>query len=156
MAKTKVQGSRFWAFDGVTLERLNCLKTFDPGAGSTGKIDDTCLDEPDTKSSIPGLEDPGEGSLGFDIDDTNPSHLKIIQWAESKKELQIVVAASSGTGEPTIETDTLVFPQTRSFWTYKAILTTPVWKFDPDTLVNCGVTQQRKTKTTFHPKAIIP
>ncbi|WP_151778756.1 phage tail tube protein [Acinetobacter bereziniae] len=151
MAKKKVQGSRFYAFDGTTLTRLDCLKTFDPGSDSVGKIDDTCLDEPDTKSSVPGLSDPGDGSLGFDIDTKNPSHLKIVNWANDKKELQIIVGASDSTIEPTIEDETVVFPTGRAWWHFQASLTTPVWKFDADTLVNCTVTMQRKSKTFFLP-----
>ncbi|MHA3081890.1 phage tail tube protein [Acinetobacter sp. ANC 5383] len=55
MAKLKVQGSRWWAFDGTTLIRLVCLKTFDPGSDSAGKIETTCLDDDETKTYIPGL-----------------------------------------------------------------------------------------------------
>lgn len=150
--KIKVQGSRFFAFDGETITRMGCLKTFDPGSDSTGKMEDTCLDEKDTKSYLPGLSDPGEGSLGFDINLKNPSHIKIINWATEKKELQIIVGSSGSEIEPTVEDGKVLLPATRTWWTFDASLTTPVWKFEADTLVNCTVTMQRKTKTTFTPE----
>lgn len=153
--KIKVQGSRFFAFDGEKITRMGCLKTFDPGSGSTTKIDDTCLDEPDTKSSTPGLEDPGDGSLGFDIDVKNPSHLEIVEWATAKKTMTIIVGSPGlDTEVPTVETGALILPKTRTWWVFDATLTTPVWKFEPDTLVNCTITMQRKTKTDFKPETV--
>ncbi|MDQ8951942.1 phage tail tube protein [Acinetobacter rudis] len=150
--KLKVQGSRFFAFDGENIKRMQCLKTFDPGSDSTTKIDDTCLDEPDTKSSVPGLSDPGDGSLGFDIDIKNPSHLEIVEWANQKKQLTIIVGSADSDAVPTVEDGALIFPKTRTWWVFDATLTTPVWKFDQDTLVNCTITMQRKSKTDFKPE----
>lgn len=151
--KIKVQGSRFFAFDGEKITRMQCLKTFDPGSDSTTKIDDTCLDEPDTKSSVPGLSDPGDGSLGFDIDTKNPSHLEIVEWANKKKSMTIIVGSpGEDTDVPIVEDGVLIFPKTRSWWVFDATLTTPVWKFDQDTLVNCTITMQRKSKTDFKPE----
>lgn len=152
MAKLRVQGSRWWAFDGTTLVRLVCLKTFDPGSDSAGKIEITCLDEEETKSYIPGLSDPGDGSLGFDIDTENASHLQIVQWATEKKALTIIQGGTDSQSVPTVTAGVLdALPTDRTWWQFKASLTTPVWKFDADTLVNCTVTMQRSSATTFIP-----
>lgn len=155
MAKMRVQGSRWWAFDKVTatLMRLECLKTFEPGSDSAGKIEDTCLDEEDTKSYLPGLTDLGEGSMGFDFDEENASHMQIYAWADAKKDLTIIQAAKGDqTIVPTVEDGELKIPNTRTFWRHEASLTSPAWKFDADGLVNCTVTLQRRAKTTFLPK----
>lgn len=152
MAKLRVQGSRWWAFDGTTLTQLVCLKTFDPGSDSAGKIETTCLDEEETKTYIPGLSDPGDGSLGFDIDTSNPSHLKIVQWATDKKALTIIQGGTDSQSVPTVTSGVLdTLPTDRTWWRFEASLTTPVWKFDADTLVNCTVTMQRSSATTFIP-----
>lgn len=148
MATIKVNGSRWFAFDPETktVIRLQCLKTFDPGSDSAGKIETTCLDEAETKSYIPGLSDPGEGSLGFDFDTENASHLQIIKWAQAKKELTIIWAEpKNDTDIPTLDNGVLTLPTNRTFWRFDASLTTPVWKAESDTLVNCTVTLQRKT-----------
>lgn len=151
--KLKVQGSRFFVFDGEKITRMKCLKTFDPGSDSTTKIDTTCLDEPDTKSSEPGLVDPGDGSLGFDIDVKNPSHLEIVNWASEKKGLTIIIGSPGDDAiVPTIEDGAVIYPKTRTWWVFEATLTTPVWKFEPDTHVNCTITMQRKSKTDFKPE----
>lgn len=148
MAKIKVNGSRWFAYDSETktVIRLQCLKTFDAGSDSAGKIETTCLDEAETKSYIPGLSDPGEGSLGFDFDTENASHLQIIKWAQAKKALTIIWAEpKNDTDIPTVADGVLKLPTNRTFWQFDASLTTPVWKADADTLVNCAVTIQRKT-----------
>ncbi|MHA3078774.1 phage tail tube protein [Acinetobacter sp. ANC 5502] len=153
MAKLRVQGSRWWAFDGTTLIRLVCLKTFDPGSDSAGKIEITCLDEEETKSYIPGLSDPGDGSMGFDIDTENASHLQIVQWATEKKALTIIQGGTDSQSIPTVTAGVLdALPTDRTWWKFDASLTTPVWKFDADTLVNCTVTMQRKSATKWIPK----
>ena len=152
MAKLKVQGSRWWAFDGTKLIRLECLKTFDPGSDSAGKIETTCLDDEETKTYLPGLSDPGDGSMGFDIDTENASHLQIVQWATEKKALTIIHGAPGSDSVPTVTAGVLdTLPTDRTWWRFEASLTTPVWKFDADTLVNCTVTMQRSSATTFIP-----
>lgn len=155
MAKIKVQGSRWFAFDPETktVTRLECLKTFDAGSDSAGKIETTCLDEEETKSYTPGLSDPGDGSLGFDFDTENASHLQIIKWAQAKKELTIIFAEpKNDTDIPTVDNGVLKLPTNRTFWQFDASLTTPVWKTEADALVNCTVTMQRKTANKLIPK----
>ena len=152
MAKLRVQGSRWWAFDGTELIQLTCLKTFDPGSDSAGKIETTTLDSEETKTYIPGLSDPGDGSMGFDIDTENASHLQIVQWATEKKALTIIHGAPGSDSVPTVTAGVLdTLPTDRTWWRFEASLTTPVWKFDADTLVNCTVTMQRSSATTFIP-----
>lgn len=152
MAKLRVQGSRWWAFDGTELIQLTSLKTFDQGSDSAGKIETTTLDSEETKTYIPGLSNPGDGSLGFDIDTSNPSHLKIVQWATEKKALTIIQGGTDSQAVPTVTGGVLSpLPAGRTWWQFDASFTTPVWKFDADTLVNCTVTMQRSSKTTFTP-----
>lgn len=154
MAKIRVQGSRWFAFDPVakTVTRLQCLKTFDSGSDSSGKIETTCLDEDESKSYLPGLSDPGEGSLGFDFDPEKPSHLQIIGWAQAKKELTIIWAEpKNDTDIPTVDNGALKLPTNRTFWQFDASLTAPVWKSEADALVNCTVTMQRKTSVKLIP-----
>lgn len=152
MSHIRANGSRFFASDGKEIVRLVCLKTFDLGSDSTGKIETTCLDDSDTKSYIPGLADPGDGSFGFDINKDNASHLKILDWAERRTELTIIVAEPGNeTDLPKIENGELKLPNNRTFWKCVATLANPVWKFEADTLVNCTVTLQRKTKVIHLP-----
>lgn len=144
----RVQGSRFWAYEpeSQTLIRLYCLTAFDPGSDSAGKIEDTCLDEANLKTYVPGLSDAGEGSLGFNFDLNNTSHAQILAWAESKVPLTIVMGEPKNDVDiPTVDAGALKLPTNRTFWKMDATLTNPVWKFEKDTLVNCTVTMQRKT-----------
>ena len=146
MANIRVNGSRFYAVVGSVVQRLQCLKTIDFGSDSTGKIETTCLDDSDTKSYTPGLADPGDGSMGFDFDKANQSHLKIIDWAQNKTEMTIIVAEpGNDTDIPTVENGEIKLPTNRTFWKCVGTLSSPTWKFEADTLVNCTTTLQRKT-----------
>lgn len=146
MARINVQGSRFYAVVGSVVQRLQCLKTIDFGSDSTGKMEITCLDDTETKSYLPGLADPGDGSMGFDFDKANASHLKIIDWAQNKTEMTIIVAEpGNNTDIPTVENGEIKLPTNRTFWKCVGTLSSPVWKFEADTLANCTVTLQRKT-----------
>ncbi|WP_269914012.1 phage tail tube protein [Acinetobacter sp. HY1485] len=146
MSQIRVQGSRVYAVVGAVVERLQCLKTIDFGSDSTGKMEITCLDESDTKSYLPGLTDPGDGSMGFDFNKANESHLKVIDWAQKKTEVTLIMAEpGNDTDIPKVENGEIKLPTNRTFWKCVGTLSSPAWKFEADTLVNCTVTLQRKT-----------
>ena len=90
--------------------------------------------------------------MGFDIDTANASHLQIVQWATDKKELTIIQGGTDSTSIPTVTAGVLDdLPADRTWWKFGASLSAPSWKFDADTLVNCSVTMQRSSATTFIP-----
>ena len=102
MAEMRVQGTNVFAFDGAEITQLVCVTSIDLGSDSTSKIETTCLEEKSSKSYIPGLSDPGDGSLSIKLDLKNSSHLKLIQWAQDRKELDFYIGASDGSTPPTV------------------------------------------------------
>lgn len=156
MALLNVQGSNLYMSDGTTLTKLVCVKTIDLGSDSISKRDTTCLEETSSKSYLPGLADPGEGSLTFDLDPANTSHLALINAASSNTQATFYLLASDGTAVPTTTGTapniTVTVPTGRSYWTFKAAVTNPVPKFEADALVGYTVTLQRSTKVTLVPK----
>ena len=76
MAEMRVQGTNVFAFDGAEITQLVCVTSIDLGSDSTSKIETTCLEEKSSKSYIPGLSDPGDGSLSIKLDLKNSSPLK--------------------------------------------------------------------------------
>lgn len=152
MAEMRVQGTNVFAFDGTEITQLICVTSIDLGSDSTSKIETTCLEEKSSKSYIPGLSDPGDGSLSIKLDLKNASHLKLIQWAQDRKELEFYIGASDGSAPPTVAVDAVTLPATRSFWGYKAALTPAVPTFEADSIVGYQFTMQRSTGVTLTPK----
>ena len=151
MAELRTQGTNVFAFDGTEITQLVCVTGIDLGSDSTSKIDKTCLEETKSKSYIPGLSDPGDGSLSIKLDIENESHLKLIEWAEDRKELEFYIGASDSTAPPTVTLDAVALPTGRSFWSYKAALTPAVPTFEADSIVGYKFTMQRSTGVTLLP-----
>ena len=107
----------------------------------------------DGKSYLTGLADPAQGSLGFNLDTENESHLKMIEWAEDKKDgLQFYLGSSESTAAPTATGGVVTLPATRSWWSFKGGISTPVPSFEADALVGYTVTLERETTVAFTPK----
>lgn len=153
MADVRVQGTNVYAFDGTTITQLLCLTTIDLGSDSTTRIENTCLDEPNTKTYVTGLSDPAQGSLGFNLDPENASHLQLIEWAQDKKDgIEFYMGSSEGTAAPTATGGIVTLPATRSWWSFKGGISTPVPTFEADALVGYTVTLERSTTVAFTPK----
>ena len=154
MAELRTQGTNVFAFDGTSITQLVCVTGIDLGSDSTSKIDKTCLEETKSKSYIPGLSDPGEGSLSIKLDLKNASHLKLIQWAENRKELEFYIGASDSIAPPTVATNKVSLPTGRSFWSFKGALTPAVPTFEADSIVGYQFTLQRSTGVTLTPATV--
>lgn len=154
MANVRVQGTNVFAFDGTTITQLSCLTAIDFGGDSTTRIENTCLDETQSKTYMTGLADPAQGSLGFKLDTENLSHLQMIDWAEAKKDgLEFYIGSSESADLPTVTGGVLdALPTTRSWWSFKGGLSTPVPTFAADALVGYTVTLERETTIAFTPK----
>lgn len=93
MANVKTQGTQvFTVIDGQVV-RFVCVKKIGFGQDTFSKIDVTCLDAED-KEYIRGMRDPGEGAFDIDYDDTNTSHDKLAEIAESGEKLDWYVGSS--------------------------------------------------------------
>lgn len=151
MAELRTQGTNVFGFDGTEITQLICVTGIDLGSDSTSKIDKTCLDEEKSKSYITGLSDPGDGSISIKLDLKNTSHLKLIEWAEERKELEFYIGASDSKSPPTVAMNEVALPTDRSFWSFKASLAPAVPTFEADNIVGYQFTLQRSTGVTLTP-----
>lgn len=152
MAKKGVlsQGTHVWILHGTvpTLTRIMCIKSIAWGDDSATEIDNTCLDEPTTKTNDYGLTTPGEGNLVINTDPKNATHLTVLDLAANKELIGIYVGWSDGAGEPELTGNTVTLPETRS-WSYaSAIIRKNSAVFDPDALVNHTLPFKRQTEVT--------
>ena len=152
MAKVKVQGTNVFVWDGTELTQLGCLKTIDYGSDSPTRIEDTCLEETDSKGYSYGLNDPGAGSLGFTYDDENESHLKLIEWGESRKSLTFYVGLDKSTDVPTGTSGTVTLPTSRNWHTFNANLTSGQPTLEADSFVKYSLPMQRSTGVKTVPR----
>lgn len=154
MAVIKTQGTSVYVFDGTKVTKLDCITGIDLGGDSTTRVDLTCLDETSSKSYVSGLSDPGEGSLTFNLDTANASHLAALLLAENKAVgVKFFIGTSDGLGAVTATGGNVTVPTTRSWWKFEGSLSSPVPSFEADAVVGYTVTLNRSTKVTFTPKA---
>lgn len=154
MAELRTQGTNVFAFDGTDITQLVCVTGIDLGSDSTSKIETTCLEETKSKSYIPGLSDPGDGSISIRLDFQNQTHLKLIEWAEGRKDLEFYIGASDSIAVPTVVSGEVALPTGRSFWTFKGALTPAVPTFEADSVVGYQFTLQRSTGVTPVPATV--
>ena len=154
------QGTKVWIKHGEdaapTLTKMDCITGIVLGDDSPTEIDDTCLDEPDSASSMYGLNKPGEGSITINTDPKNATHMTLLQLAEDKELVEVYVGWSDGKTEPTLATEPVTLPETRTWTTFTARLKAGAPTFDPDSLVKHAVGVKRQTKAVTAFKTATP
>lgn len=147
------QGTKVWVLHGEvpTLTRMDCITSIEFGDDSATDIDDTCLEETETKTSQPGLNTPGEGSIKIKTDPDNASHMTLLKLAEEKAAVKIYVGWSDGKEAPTLSGSEVTLPHERTFSTCAASLRVSSPTFEPDSLIehSIGLKRQSKVTTTF-------
>lgn len=146
------QGTKVWIEHGDAaapiLTRMDCITSISLGDDSVNDIDDTCLEETDVKTSQPGLTTPGDGEIVIKTDPLNASHMKLLQLAESRTPVKVYIGWSDGTTAPTLATDTVTLPTTRTFSSFDAVLRVSSPTFEPDSLVEHKIAMKRQSKVT--------
>jgi hypothetical protein len=127
---------------------MDCITSISLGDDSVSDIDDTCLEETDTKTSQPGLNTPGEGEITIKTDPLNASHMKLLQLAENRTPVKVYIGWSDGTTAPTLNATVVTLPTTRTFTTFDAILRVSSPTFEADSLVEHKVAMKRQSKVT--------
>ena len=146
------QGTQVWIEHGdsaaPTLTKMDCITSISLGDDSVSDIDDTCLEETNTKTSQPGLNTPGEGEIVIKTDPLNASHMKLLQLAENREPVKVYIGWSDGTTAPTLNATKVTLPTKRTFTTFNAILRVSSPTFEADSLVEHKVAMKRQSKVT--------
>lgn len=125
--------------------KVACPTALDPGSESADDIDDTCLDERDTRSIRAGLTSPGEASITINTDPTMASHGRLFDLKQSKRVLFWAVGWSDGTAVPTADADDedFVLPTTRTWNLFRGTLATFPFAFETNSVVQSAMTIKR-------------
>lgn len=125
--------------------RVACPTAFDPGSESADDIDDTCLDERDTRSILPGLSSPGEATLTINTDPSTASHVRLHQLKKDKVMLLWAVGWSDGVALPTVaaSADDFTLPTARTWNIFRGTLATFPFAFESNSVVQSAMTIKR-------------
>lgn len=145
------QGTHLFVVDpnatgGAAVVRIKKATAFNPGANPADQIEDTDLEETNTRTYLRGLRTPGQGNMTLNADPAEPSHVLLHEMAESDQPVMtdIIVGWADGTSAPTIDTEgNLVFPSDRTFYHINAYVSDFPFDFQTNALVATEATFQR-------------
>lgn len=121
MPVVKTQGTQAFVVIDDEVVRFKCLKKIGYGQDSFSKIDITCLDA-ESKQYERGIRDPGEGSIELNYDDTNTSHDRLLEIAESGEKLKWYIGSGHSEVEPTLAVGVVTLPPSRSWNEFTAYI----------------------------------
>ena len=152
------QGTSVWIKHGETpvLTKMNCITGVVIGDDVPTDIDDTCLEEEDSKTSSYGLSTPGEGSISINTDPKNATHITLLQLADDREYVEVFIGLSDGKVEPELTGDTVTLPEGRSWNSFPALLKNSAPVIDPDSLVKHTVSMKRQSRAIMSWKTTTP
>jgi|26BtaG_2_1085354.scaffolds.fasta_scaffold00195_14 hypothetical protein len=130
---------------GPSIVRVRKATAFNPGANPADQIEETDLEEINSKQYRRGLRTPGQATMTVNADPAQPSHVRLSEFAEGDEDtvLEWFVGWSDGTDLPTIESGEVVLPTTRTWYKFSAYVSDFPFDFQGNTLVATQVTMQR-------------
>lgn len=125
MERILPQGTELYALlpkEGTPAEfevvKVDCAVSIDFGEDTRDDLDDTCLEERDNHSTVPGLNTPGESKVTVRINPQNPGHVRLHQLSDTGERLQWALGWSDGNEPPTLKsggTKEFELPTTRTW-----------------------------------------
>lgn len=146
------QGTNVWIKHGeptaAILTKMICIKGIQLGDDTPTDIDNTCLEEEDSKTSVNGLNQPGEGSITLNTDPDNATHITLLKLADDNADVEIYIGWSDGKVVPTLEplTGKVTLPEDRTWTSTTARLKAGAPTFEPDALVGHTISLKRQSK----------
>ena len=117
--------------------------------GAKDQIDTSCLDATE-RSFLPGLGNPGQVSVPFNLDPTSTSHDVLWDLKEAGDVLNWMVCLSDGTADPTIDSeDDLTPPAGRSYFKFAGYIADVNIDVAGNDIVRGTLTIQRSGTVTY-------
>lgn len=160
------QGTQVYALvpteaDPSIFEVLNveCPTEFDPGTATADQIEDTCLDETDSRTYKRGLRSPSEATLTINADPRNASHVRLFElsqgdnqnikwaigWADGKDIAPTAVQDSNGDYDFNL-------PTGRTWYVFEGYISDFPFSFEVNSVVSSAITIQRSGPALWIPK----
>lgn len=157
MANVKTKGTQLFTVIGGQVVKFICMKKIGFGQDSFSKLDVTCL-ESDIREYERGIRDPGEGAIAIDYNDTNTSHDKLAEIADSGEKLEWFVGTGESTSAPTYDATTGIdLPDDRTWLTFKGYLNDAAPNdLEVDATMGYEYTLVRTSKVTRTKRTVTP
>lgn len=139
---------------GPAIVRLRKATQFNPGGNPAGQIDDTDLEEIDSRQYKRGLRTPGQASFIVNATPQEPSHIRLNELAEGGDDVTLdwYIGWADGKELPTLEDGEVVLPSTRTWYHFRAYVSDFPFDFQTDALVATNAALQRSGGGTWIPK----
>lgn len=136
-----------------TLMQIGCPTSISLGEVSVDTIETTCLSST-TRSYETGLETPGEGSIGINLNPKDESHMWLyeIQDDKTKNTVWVILGMSESTDSPELVEDKVELPDTRSWLVAKANIQGFSFNIEANSIVQVDIPIQRSGVIGFKPK----
>jgi len=160
------QGTQVYALVPTVLDpsiyevlNVECPTDFDPGTSPADEIEDTCLDETDSRTYKRGLRSPSEATLTINADPRNASHVRLFElsqgdssnikwavgWSDGKDIAPSAVQDSSGDFD-------LDFPAARTWYVFEGYIADFPFSFEGNSVVSSAITIRRSGPALWIPK----
>jgi len=157
----KTQGTELFFINvlgspAAELVKLSCPTGITGLGGASDQIEDTCLDTVGDKTFKPGLGNPGQVSVPFNMIPTADSHQILFELKEAGSVLKWLICLSDGTNDPTLSTGEFVVPTGRTSLAFSAYIADVNIDIATNELVRGTLTLQRSGSVVGHWNAPVP
>jgi hypothetical protein len=151
----KTQGTHLFMIETVsasdpTITKLVCPTGIQGLGGAKDQIETTCLDTTVDKEYVPGLGNPGQVTVPFNLIPRDTSHQILFTLKEAGTVLKWLACLSESTEVPTLDSDALAFitPTTRSSLAFDAYISDVNIDIANNEIVKGTLTLQRSGTVT--------
>lgn len=131
--------------------KINGAAEFNPGDETADEIPTTDLSERKAHTFVIGLTDPGEASITLQVDPTDLKH-KLLYDLRGEQ-LEFMVGWSDGTSVPTIESEALSLPTSRTWFKFSGAIKSFPFDFSGNSVVKATITIRRSGSGVWSTKA---
>ncbi|WP_342594523.1 phage tail tube protein [Salinicola lusitanus] len=157
------QGTQVFMVRSATVKRIKGATAFNPAGNPRDQLDDTTLEDTDSRQYKKGLGTPGQASLTLNADPSDAVHIELHEMANdgSEERVDFYVGWSDGpvdadgkpTAFPEISSGSVTLPETRTWYHIRGYVSDFPLDFASNALVSTQATIQRSGKGTWTPKA---
>lgn len=150
----KTQGTELYFLDPDTdaVVEVGCVTTITGLTAARDQIETTCLDSA-ARTYEAGMATPGAASFTINADPTDPSHVRLHELYVAGTKVDWALGWSDGTAAPTVDSNGLVLPATRSWINFNGYVSDFPFDFGLNAVVASNISVQVSDFPVWTPKA---
>lgn len=150
----KTQGTELYFLDpdtGTVVE-VGCVTTITGLTAARDQIETTCLGST-ARTYEAGMATPGAASFTINADPNDPSHVRLHELYVAGTKVDWALGWSDGTAVPTVDSNGLVLPPTRSWIGFNGYVSDFPFDFALNAVVASNISVQVSDFPVWTPKA---